>query len=131
MKTLKKAELIALVIENFEISPELAKSKTDDELMEMVNSLNLAPAAADPVEKKRVRIIIHEQDGPDGTQDVVIGLNGIVAQIKREHEVALTLEQVGVLDNAVYRRYEPIATLPGEYTERNVRRYNYTILGPA
>lgn len=141
-KTTNRAELTALVAKHYEITEQEIADKSDDELLFLVNKLELPtqPAAETSSGRKgkatksvtqRTRVIIHEQDGLDGHDDVVIGVNGSVAQIKREHEVELTDEQIHVLDNAVYRRFEPIKEKPGEYVERTVKRFNYTKVGPA
>lgn len=142
VKTMKREEMEILVAKHYEVTQEEIAGKTDDELLFLVNKLDLpaeAPqrqakpkkVATEAAPVKRHRIIIHEQDGIDGHDDVVIGVQGNVAQIKREHEVELTDEQMHVLDNAVYRRFEPIRDKPGEYVERTVKRFNYTNLGPA
>jgi len=132
MKTMNKEGLAKIVAKHYGLSIEDAKAKPDTELLDLVNALHL-PEMDEPKAKlsgDRYRVIIHQQDGPDGNEDVVIGVNGEVAQIKREHEVALTKEQISVLENAVYIRYEPIVNRPGEYHERHIRRFNYTVLGP-
>lgn len=139
-KTVKRQQLVALVAEHYEITEQEIAKKTDEELLFLVNKLELPDTAKPEGEpegereaksNQRTRVIIHEQDGLDGHDDVVIGVNGNVAQIKREHEVELTDEQIHVLDNAVYRRFEPIKEKPGEYVERTVKRFNFSKLGPA
>ena len=139
-KTVKRQQLVARVAEHYEITEQEIAKKTDEELLFLVNKLELPDTAKPEGEpegereaksNQRTRVIIHEQDGLDGHDDVVIGVNGNVAQIKREHEVELTDEQIHVLDNAVYRRFEPIKEKPGEYVERTVKRFNFSKLGPA
>lgn len=51
--------------------------------------------------KTTVDIIIHSQDGPGGKDDVGVGLNGRVWNIKRDHKVSVPLGVYNVLMDAV------------------------------
>lgn len=56
--------------------------------------------AGEPDTRKRVRIIIPNQDGSGGKDAVPVGVNGKVALIKRGVEVDLPYEYLHVLENA-------------------------------
>lgn len=76
--------------------------------------------------EKKVKIIIHEQEGVGGTQDVTVSVNEKAYQIKRGHEVEVPESVVHVLENAVITAYEPNPEKKGEYIERNYRRFNFS-----
>lgn len=91
-----------------------------------------APRArtANPGDKNRgpVRVIIHNQDGPCGAEDVFVSVNGKAWLIKREHEVDLPPEVLEVLENAEQAVYE--RDPDGAQREKRMKRFAYSILGP-
>lgn len=60
-----------------------------------------------PAEKQpeKYRIVIHKQEGPGGSDDVPVGVNGRVWQIKREREVTVPAAVYNALMEAVETRY--------------------------
>lgn len=84
---------------------------------------------------RKVRIKIHKSDGPDGNNDVKVGLNGRAYQIKRNAQVDIP-EPVfnACIKGAVFAVYEPVpnpVTGQIEITERDVDRFAYTLYGYA
>jgi len=51
-------------------------------------------------DRKLVKIIIAQQDGPGGKEPVVVGVNGRVARIERGKEVLVPIEYIEALKNA-------------------------------
>lgn len=78
---------------------------TSDEIsiFEHVSPRTTAKAGVFKDEKGRdcMMILIPEEDSPGGQDDVPIGVNGVVFQVKRGVPVALPLEYIEVLNNAV------------------------------
>jgi hypothetical protein len=66
---------------------------------------NVSEMSPSPRPVKKYRITIHNQEGPGGKDDVPVGVNGDVWQIKREHEVEVPEMVFDVLKNAVEDRY--------------------------
>jgi ornithine carbamoyltransferase len=60
----------------------------------------------------------------DETGDIFVQLNGVAYQIKREEEVSLPNEVLGVIDDAVITRFERDEK-GGELT-RDIKRFPYT-----
>ena len=89
--------------------------------------------AATPAETgpKRYRIIVNNQDGVDASPFITVQVNGRTWQIKRDHEVTVPEEVLGVLRNAVYTKYEPSAIQGGLQEPKDVNRFPVTILGEA
>lgn len=88
-----------------------------------------------PQGMRKVRIKIHKSDGPDGNNDVKVGLNGRAYQIKRDSQVDIP-EPVfnACIKGAVFTVYEPVTnpvTGQIEITERDVDRFAYTLYGYA
>jgi len=86
-----------------------------------------------PQGMRKVRIKIHKSDGPDGNNDVKVGLNGRAYQIKRDAQVDIP-EPVfnACIKGAVFTVYEPVtnpATGQIEISERDVDRFAYTLYG--
>ena len=50
-----------------------------------------APTLQAPKTPERVKIMIHAQDGPGGKDDVAVGLNGRITQIKRGKKVSVPM----------------------------------------
>lgn len=84
---------------------------------------------------RKVRIKIHKSDGPDGNNDVKVGLNGRAYVIKRNVEVDIP-EPVfnACIKGAVFTVYEPVSnpvTGQIDIQERDVDRFAYTMYGYA
>ena len=82
--------------------------------------------------EKRVKIIVHNQEGAMGTQPVFVALNGLGMYIPREVEVAIPESILAVLENATETRYyrEVIDDVPkGPILSREVRRFPFSITG--
>lgn len=78
---------------------------------------------------KRVKVIFHNQDGPGGSDDIFVSVNGRAYLIKREHEVNLPREVMRVIENAEQSVFERGAD--NRLREKLVKRYSYTVLGEA
>jgi hypothetical protein len=60
------------------------------------------PDVAQPgIRKKTVALVIHSQDGPGGKDDVAVGLNGRVWNIKRDKKVDVPMGVYNVLVDAI------------------------------
>ena len=73
---------------------------------------------------KKVRIIVHNQEGPENTPHVKVGVNDYFAIIPREVEVAVPEFAVEALQ-AKYTAYDSEGGNP-----RSVRRHPISVLGP-
>lgn len=84
-----------------------------------------------PAAKKsgRIKIIFHNQDGPGGSDDIFVSVNGRAYLIKREHEVRLPREVMRVIENAEQSVFE--RGPDNRMREKLVKRYSYTVLGDA
>lgn len=71
-------------------------------------------------------IEIYAKDGEDGDQDVLIGVNGVMYQIKRGEVVEVPEEVVLVLRNAITTVTSPAPA--GGVTTREVPRYQFNVL---
>ena len=60
----------------------------------------------------------------DETGDIFVQLNGVAYQIKREEEVSLPNEVLGVIDDAIITRFE--RNDKGEEITRDIKRFPYT-----
>jgi ornithine carbamoyltransferase len=60
----------------------------------------------------------------DETGDIFVQLNGVAYQIKREEEVSLPNEVLGVIDDAIITRFERDGK--GEEITRDIKRFPYT-----
>jgi hypothetical protein len=143
INTATKAELVNAVVEQglveFQVEAEKMSVKdlrallNGDEIIqepEPVKSAapaakGVAPAArAAKAKGDRVALLIHEQDGLAGSDDVFVGVNGRGYQIKRGVEVLVPPEVVEVLNNAIITHFEP--DKDGGMRERSVRRFNFS-----
>jgi len=79
--------------------------------------------------KKLYKIVIDEQVGVDGMADVVVGINGKLYQIARNHEVVLEGDVVQALLDAVYTKYKYDGK--GNTVEYEVPRFPVRVLGEA
>jgi hypothetical protein len=78
---------------------------------------------------ERVSLTIYEQEGDAGREAVFVGINGVGYQIPRGKPFNVPVEVVHVLENAVQTIYEPVEG--GETRERTLKRFNFTVHGPA
>lgn len=136
---MNKAELKDHAIERLGLAEEAAEEMSREQLIAYIreNDAELSeeselkveeakPAAKGKKGEKKVKIIIHEQEGIGGTQDVTVSVNENAYQIKRGHEVEVPESVVHVLENAVITAYEPHPDKKGEYIERHYRRFNFS-----
>ena len=69
-------------------------------------SKTTAEAPANKATKpKEYTLCIHKQEGPGGSDDVVVIVNGRAWQIKRDHDVTVPAVVFNVLNDAVEKRY--------------------------
>jgi hypothetical protein len=73
----------------------------------------------------KVAVVFHNQEGPDGGEDIFVSVNGKAWLIKRDHEVELPAEVMQVVENAEQTVFERGAD--GRLRERTVKRYAYTV----
>lgn len=116
-KNMSKDEMIAAFLEAGDDQGE--RDKMDS------RSGPSAKAADSP----RVRIIFHNQEGPGGSEDIFVSVNGRAYLIKREHEVSLPPEVMRVIENAEQSVFERGAD--NRLREKLIKRYSYTILRDA
>jgi hypothetical protein len=101
----------------------------------MKTSRNETPEApknmseANAKKNSRIKVIFHNQDGPGGSDDIFVSVNGRAYLIKREHEVRLPREVMRVIENAEQSVFERGAD--NRMREKLVKRYSYTVLGDA
>lgn len=76
---------------------------------------------------KRVKIkIASDPNDPMGLNDVVVGVNGEVIRIKRDHNVMVKRKYVAALEDAVKLSY--VTDSNGQLIgERKIPRYNMTV----
>ena len=70
----------------------------------------------------RTKVSFHNTS--DETGDIFVQLNGVAYQIKREEEVSLPNEVLGVIDDAIITKLERGGN--GEEITRDIRRFPYT-----
>lgn len=84
-------------------------------------------ASAPSKKGKFYRVVINQQDGPDGKFDVPLGVNGKVYLVKRGEEVLLPEDYFFVLRDS---KIEQLIRNPGEEEQIiTIARYSYNILG--
>jgi hypothetical protein len=74
----------------------------------------------------RVTVIFHNQEGDLGKADIFVSVNGYAYQIKRNEPVALPVEVMEVIDNAVVTQTERV---DGVEISRDLQRYTYSMAG--
>lgn len=83
----------------------------------------------------KVKLMVFNQDGPDGNQPIFVAVNGVGFAIPREMVVAVPQPVINALRDAVeikYYREQDAAGQPfGPMRERPVQRYNFQVLGNA
>lgn len=79
---------------------------------------------AGPQIEKRVKVIIHEQEGHEGTKDVQLGVNGRVINIKRGYEVEIPEPYFKVLEDAKYEI--PVKNDDGTEEIKIIPRFAYS-----
>ena len=95
--------------------------------------LNQLMGAAEEVRNARkVRIIMHNQEGNNGDQAVFVACNGMGYSIPRETPVIVPEPILKALEDAVetkYYREEQNGQFVGPMLERHVRRFPFSVLG--
>lgn len=76
-----------------------------------------------------VNIMVHSSSSPGGKEDLPIGLNGRVYQIRRDVPVAVPEELLGVLDTAIETTYS--VDDDGKPVAHDNKRIGYSRLGKA
>lgn len=79
---------------------------------------------------RRLRLIVHNQEGVENTPFVKVGVNGVMYQLPREKELEVPEAVVNVLRDAVIDKFEPGADGSGTQLTK-VRRFPFTVLGEA
>jgi hypothetical protein len=82
--------------------------------------------SASKAESKEYTLVIHKQEGPGGSDDVTVGVNGRVWQIKREHEVTVPAGVYHVLMDAVEKRYR-MNEKGDDFEESDVNRFPVSV----
>lgn len=79
-------------------------------------------------EPEAVRILIHEQEGPGGSDDVFVQDGNKEWLVKRGVEVDVPVGVYNILRSAVITTYDPVKGQNGEieYKARNYPRFNMT-----
>lgn len=96
---------------------------------EGINTASAETPVAPPKKQRKVRVMINQQDGPDGKFDVTLGVNGKVLLIKRGEEVEIPEEYFFVLRDA---KIDQLVRNPGEEEQViTMSRYSYNVLGEA
>lgn len=80
-------------------------------------------------QEKMFKIIINTQDGHEGKDDVKIGVNGKVYQIKRGFEVVIPESVLNVIRESKYTITSRDDN--GNEDVRDIPRFSYTYLGEA
>lgn len=79
---------------------------------------------------EKIEIMIYADAGPGGQDDVKVGLNGYMRQIKRDRWVKVPRGVLDILDNAQQTILEEAGTDDDgniQYRERTVRRFTYQV----
>lgn len=112
-----KAVYVASILQ---IQAEDARLNADASVVE-------EPAAVEAPQKK-LRILVHNQEGVEATPFVKVQVNGTMYTLPREQEVTVPAEVVEVLNNAVVTRFVQEGR---DLVEKPARRFPYTVLGEA
>ena len=75
----------------------------------------------------KVRVMIHEQEGHEGTKDVYLGVNGRGILVKRGFEVDIPESYYHVLRDSKYEI--PVKNDAGEDETKIIPRFAYSIIG--
>lgn len=112
------------------IQEAVSEALPDDDSVQTVSPAKPAEATS---KVKRKRIMIHKTGDKTGADDVILGVNGRMYQIKRGMEVDVPASVVEVLKNAVEDRFEYHADprLPGggEMVKRQALAYPFSVIG--
>lgn len=108
-------------------------SMSDDKTLEQTENTENTKGKKDPKQdpaywEKRVKLkIASDANDPMGLNDVVVGVNGEVIRIKRDHTVMVKRKFVAALEDAVKITY--VTDANGQVTgERKTPRYNMTVM---
>ena len=134
LNKLTSADLRALAEKEFglEVSEDTQRMDAIRGVLDAQEAKSLVEAGEEapaPKKEKKFRIIIHNQEGAEGSSFIKIMVNGVMFQINREKEVTVPARVKEVLDNAIQTKFEPDEN--GDLQPRDVRRFAYTVLGPA
>jgi len=104
----------------------------DGEVPDEALILNQLMGAAEEIRNaKKVRVIMHNQEGSDGNQPVFVAVNGMGYSIPREVPVIIPEPVLKALEDAVetkYFREEKDGQFFGPIQERHVRRFPFSVL---
>ncbi len=89
-------------------------------------SLEQIAEVQEPATPTEYTLVIHKQEGPGGSDDVTVGLNGRVWQIKREKEVTVPAGVYHVLMDAIEKRYKMNAK-GDDFEESDVARFPVSV----
>lgn len=126
----QKAELQAYCVNTHGLDPSKAEEMSRDDLLEYAKTgPNLTKPTLDMQAEDdgvpRVQITIHGQDGEGGEEDVPVGVNGKVFQIKRNVPVMVPPSVVEVLNHAVQTQFIP--QKDGSMKTREFRRISFSV----
>jgi hypothetical protein len=82
--------------------------------------------------ERRVKILIHNQDGPGGEQPVFVAVNGVGYHIPREVPSDVPESIISALNNATETRYyreELDGQFVGPMKSKEIRRFLFTVVG--
>ena len=125
-------EIINPLADNPEIlyEPESEESNGNDKIDAIV--LNQLLGSAEEIRNaKKVRIIMHNQEGILGNQPVFVSVNGMGYSIPRDVPVVIPVPILKALEDAVetkYYREESNGVFIGPMLERQVRRFPFSII---
>ncbi len=84
----------------------VTEKATKEKATKAATSKSTAAAKEAGLNGDRKVILIHQGEGTAGREDVVVGVNGVMFNIKRGKPVDVPVEVVHVLENAVTTVYE-------------------------
>lgn len=129
-ETMKKSQIVGYILA---LQDSREYLKNEDAAISAGLPLPDAPGL-EVGDARRVRVMFHNQEGEDGKEDVVLGLNGRVFQVKREVEVTIPEDVFNAcIVNATYTKYSQSKGPDGEIitTAYPERRFSYSMLGQA
>lgn len=123
-----KDELIAQAKETYSV--DLSKSMARDDMIQKIEKLAVdsvplqvhVERTANTVEPM-YELMIHEQEGDHGNDDVAVSVNGRAYVIKRGHKVVVPESILHVLNNAVQTVFTRDAG--GNLVERSFNRFSF------
>ena len=133
LNKMDKDELLAIassMLKSEIPSGDVTREELVDLILDMQESQNVAPeqpetTAKAPQSAKKYKLVIHEQDGVGGLDDVPVSINGYAYNIKRNHEVVVPETVISVLKDAVMTLFERDEKT-GEIRERTIKRFAFS-----